>query len=340
MAKQKAFKHLESLEKEWPGQMTPELKAAFSTLRDALSKPVSGKLSPEKESKTEPPKIQLPFKQGSREYFDALSLLRRVLISHDLLFLSRQVTYHIAVDAELPNTLANPDQVQFLFSQLMEHLVKRSSRASRISIQFRKYSLRGGPGVEISFSTADRYLTEKDQNDFLSGLFQGGEDKFSGVSLTGCRTLALNEYGQMWVDIPKPSHPIYHLALPSTEQVATLPQAAQQTFKYDILISNYSDVRKRFGIRKSVSLVAQIENCVRSLVRYPIDMVMSLGEKGMITTIYETPKGTAHSVASRISTKLGSEKFCIGKKHVAVAFSYRLSPLAQLPITRAKTEQS
>lgn len=338
--KRKISKYINLIEKEWPGTVPPKLKDALKALREALGN-IAEKRSPAaKETRAEAVKTAGLAATLGRQYFDILALIRKVLISHDLFFLSRQVTYHISVDAELPDVFADPDQVQFLFSQMVEHLIKRSARSSRLSVVLKKYMLRGGPGIEITFSTSDRYLTEKDQQEFLSGLFQGGEDKISGVSLTSCRTLALRESGQLWVDVPKTSNPVYHLALPSTEQATALSDTGQQTFKYDILISNYSTVRKRFGIRKSVSLLSQIEHYIRSLVRYPIDMVMSLGDKGMITTIYETPRGTAQSVASRISERLGSEKFCIGKKMVDISFSYRLSPLSQISPARNKAGHS
>lgn len=336
--KKKVAKYIDLIEREWQGPVSPELKDALETLRSAAGKPAGKKAPSAKGLRVESAKPE--FIAPGRHYFDVLALIRKALLSHDLLFLSRQVTYHISVDADLPDVFANPDQVQFLFSQMIEHLVKRSACGSRLSVALKKYMLRGGAGIEMTFTTSDRYLTEKDQNEFLSGLFQGGEDKISGVSLTSCRTLALREFGQLWVDVPKALNPVYHLALPSTEQAGAVSDAGQQTFKYDILISNFSTMRRRFGIRKSASLLSQIEHYIRSLVRYPIDMVLSLSDKGMITTIYETPKGTAQSVASRISERLGSEKFYIGKKAVEVSFSYRLSPLSQLPLTRNRSGHS
>jgi len=166
------------------------------------------------------------------------------------------------------------------------------------------------------------------QEALLAEVFEGRPDKVSGVSLQDCRQTVIRQMGQLWIDFAKPHRPLYRLALPSSERASPEEKSAYQTFKYDISISNYSDVRKRFGMRKSRSLLAQIEHSVRALVRYPIDMVMSLGERGMVTAIYETQRGAAQSVASRISQRLGSEHFKIGKKPVSIAFSYRLSPLS------------
>ena len=320
---------LDFLEQRWPGAATPEVAGAFADLRAAIDRLQAAQAARRHDNWP-------PGEESGPRYFDALDLVRRVLMAHDLLFLSRQVTYHIAASSELPQAWADADQVQYAFSQIIEHLVRRAARASRISIALAPFALRSGPGVEISFAGVDRNLAETDRNAFLTELFQGEADAVSGVALTDCRQVVVRQRGQLWVDFPKPNRPVYHLVLPVSQEAAAAVPSAQQTFKYDIAISNYADVRKRFGLRKSQSLVAQIEHYVRSLVRYPIDVVMALSDKGVITTIYETQRGTAQSVASRISQRLGGETFRIGKKPVDIAFSYHLSPLASVPSGRAK----
>jgi hypothetical protein len=132
----------------------------------------------------------------------------------------------------------------------------------------------------------------------------------------------------MWADLPKPKQAIFRMILPTSEGAREQDTKPKQLFKYDISISNYANLRKRFGIKKSQVLVGQIEMYVRALVRHPLDIVTAVREKGTITTIYETPKGAAQSVAGRISQRLGSEEFRIGKKIVALSFKYNLSPLS------------
>lgn len=316
---------LGTLEKGWPGQLSPDVQSAFAQLREALKQ-----FSPGLSSLTATSTSPLAKGGAGPSYFNALDLIRHVLKAQDLLFLSRQVTYHIVTSSDTPQAWADADQVQHAFSQIVEHLVRRAVRSSRLSISLSTFSLRNSPALEISFSNIDRNLSDVDHHDFLTRLFQDGIDDISGVSLSDCRQIAIRQQGQLWVDFPKPNKPVYHLVVPTSQEAAAEAPTAQQTFKYDISISNYADVRKRFGIRKSYSLVTQIEHYIRSLVRYPIDVVMALNDKGIITTIYETQRGTAQSVASRISQRLGSEIFRIGKKNVDLAFSYRLSPLSTL----------
>ncbi|HPQ80625.1 MAG TPA: hypothetical protein PLZ86_02760 [bacterium] len=305
--------------------------AAFADLRSSLER--LKKAEAEKlEQKSEWP----PREEDGARYFDALELVRRVLMAQDLLFLSRQVTYHVAASADLPSAWADANQIHYVFSKLVEHLVRRAARSSRISISLSSFALRSGPGVEISFASLDRNLAESDRNAFVAELFQGAPDSLSGVALSDCRQVVMRQHGQLWVDFPKPDRPVYHVVLPVSEEAAAAVPLAQQTFKYDIAISNYADLRKRFGIRKSHSLVSQIEHYVRSLVRYPIDVVLALSDKGVITTIYETQRGTAQTVASRISQRLGSETFRIGKRQVDLAFSYHLSPMSNSNTERAR----
>jgi len=320
---------IDILEKNWPGPLNAEVRTAFEHIRENL-----GKVKETASAKEDWP----PDSKPGPKYFDPLEIMRRVLMAHDLLFLGRQVTYHIAADSELPRVFADEDQVRYIFVQLIEHLVRRSARQSSIKIAFKAVSLRGGEGVEIAFSATDKHINSSNQEAFLSSLFGDKPDEISGVSLSDCRVASLRQNGQLWIDFIKDAKPLYHLALPTSERPAVEEKSSQQTFKYDISISNYPSVRKRFGIKKSQSLVSQIEHYVRSLVRYPIDMVMSVGDKGVITTIYETQKGAAQSVASRISERLGLEKFRIGKKDVDVMFSYRLAPLAHLMLTQKKND--
>lgn len=324
---------LEILKKNLPMSLGKEVQDAFEELKRVVHRLEN---IDEKKIKTDEPSIDTPKIPAARppngemkpNFFDPLNLMRRVLISHDLLFLSRQVSYHIAAESNLPEVYANQDQIQFVFSQLVEHLVRRSTRNASIDISVKKFSLRTGRGLEISFSSEDRDINNIDQQGFLAELFHGNADNVSGITLSDCRRAVLRQHGQLWVDFPVEHNPVYHLVLPSTEQAMETELSSQQTFKYDIAITNFYDMRKRFGIKKSQSLVSQIEHYIRSLVRYPIDVVMSLGDKGVITTIYDTQKGSAQSVASRISERLGTEIFRVGKKPVDISFSYHLSPLA------------
>jgi len=327
---------LDFLEKVWPDKPSQGVREAFTQLKTSLQ----GKKS--KKSSTPTLKVAKSdawlHNQIGLSHFNPLDLIRRILMSQDMLFLSRQITYHISATSDLPPIWGDPDHISQAFSHLTEHLVKRADRDSRIDITLTEFSLRHGPGVKISFENSDSMLDDMDSQSFLDGLLRGSIDEQSGISLHDCRQAILHQRGQMWADLPKPHHPIYHVLLPASEEAARQPYSAQQTFKYDISITNYANVRKRFGIKKSASLVTQIEHYIRSLVRYPIDMVMALGNKGIITTIYETQKGAANSVASRISQRLGREEFRIGKRPVELMFKYQLSQLAPQENGGAETE--
>lgn len=316
-----------------PGR-TPK-KAKASAKRTPLKKP-RRKAAPRKKAARAQP---WPPPEDRRTFFDPLYLLRKVLASSDMLFLSRQIAYHMASASDLPQTFGDPEQVRLVMSKLIEHLVKKAPRRSNISMELNTHSLRSGPGVEIRMQGTERLLEGRDASSLMATLYSPKPDSESGVSLGGLRETMLGMRGRMWVDLPKPNNPIYHLLLPTTEEAAEIPHADHKTFKYDIHIMNFANVRKRFGIRKSASLVEQIELYVRSLIRYPMDMVMSATEKGIITTIYETQGGGAESVASRISQKLGRERFYIGRRPVELTFRYELKALTVTPSGRTKAAQ-
>lgn len=322
LAKDAHLSTLDFLEKVWPDEPSAEVKNAFQLLKKSLS-------SEPREEKKETDKAVLLPPPGSAK-LDILDLVRRILMTQDMLFLSRQITYHISASSEIPKVWADEDRLVYSLAHLVEHIVKRSNRDTEISIAISEFKLRNGPGVRISFEGSDHEMGDAHNKALIDKFLDQNVDPKSGVSLFDCRQAITHQHGQMWIELPKPYRPAYNIILPASESTASAPPPDQQTFKYDISIINYANVRKRFGIRKSASLVAQIEHYVRSLVRYPIDMVMSVSEKGIISTIYETQKGAANSVASRISQRLGREEFRIGRRTVELMFKYRLSELSSV----------
>ncbi len=320
------LRDLRDLRRQWPDADDPRTTEAFDTLLDLLVQRSEIPVTPPVPAMAPPIAAPAPASTATPS-FDTLELIRRVLMTHDMLFLSRQVTYHVAGSSDLPPVYADVDQIRLAISQLIEHLVRRAARSSRIDIDIRDFNLRSGPGINISFTNFDHHLKHVDRALFLADLFQDRTDEISGLALSECRRLISHQGGQLWADLPKAHEPVYHLLLPASE-TARQPHADRRTFKYDITITNYANIRKRFGIKKSKGLVGQIEHYVRSLVRHPIDMVMAITDKGIISTIYETQTGVAESVASRISQRLGREAFHIGKRTVDLLFRYDLNPLS------------
>ncbi|HPW45923.1 MAG TPA: hypothetical protein PKU96_06105 [bacterium] len=284
------------------------------------------------------PQFSMLMTSGKISNFDPLDMLRRILMAEDMLFLSRQITYHISTEADLPGIWGDRDKIGQAFVKLIDYLARRADRGTKIKISISQFALRSGPGIKISFESHDRNLDNINSQEFLDRLVHGTNENGQVPVLYNARQIVVSQRGQMWADLPVPNHPVYHILLPASEEAAKQPSNEQMTFKYDISITNYANVRKRFGITKSASLVEQIGNYVRSLVRYPIDMVMSISDKGMITAIYETQKGSANSVASRISQRLAQEQFMIGKRPVDLMFRYNLALLTSSPGTNQESK--
>jgi hypothetical protein len=269
-----------------------------------------------------------PPPEGRAGPFDLLDTVRRILLAKDVAFLSRQVTCDMVAEEDLPKAWANPADVRAILDQLIEHLLRRSPRRGRISLEMGRFALRNGTGLELALSAADRFLDGTPEGSLLPSLVGGEPDPHSGVSLSDCREMACRQHGRVWADSQGRSSVTLHLLLPTSAEMAVPHPAGHRTFKYDIMIGNYSTVRKRFGIRKSNHLVLQIEHYVRSLVRFPMDMVFSAGDRGTITAIYEVEHGAGESIASRISHRLGREEFRIGRRPVDICFRYQLSAIS------------
>jgi len=299
------------LDEAWPKKKTEDITRVFDAIRKKIEK-------------TPPP---APVKTHEKaKPTDILDSLRRTLSAQDVLFLRRQITYHMAASAGLQSVYVDPDRVQMAIAKLLEYMATRAPRGSRISVQLGEIQMRTGTGIEIAFTGMDNSLKDIDKSVFLQRMYKAEEN--DGLILVTCREIIASQGGQMWADLPRPRQAVFRMVLPTSEAARDIDKTPKQLFKYDISIANYANLRKRFGIKKSLVLVGQIELYVRALVRHPIDIVTAVREKGIITTIYETPKGAAQSVAGRISQRLGSEEFRIGKKIVSLSFRYKLSQLA------------
>ena len=304
------------LESCWQGRQTKEIKSAFAELKRNLKK------------ETPFAKARAAAPAAPSKSFNILDIVRRTCAAHDFLFLSRQITYHISASADLKRVAGDEGQIEAVVSELLGHIARRAPYGGRIDIQIKESTLRQNPAVEVMFRSADEKAQDKET--FLKNLSQ--------TTVEACKGVLTKEGGLLSADLPELAHPSFKILLKTTA-AADLQPGDHEVFKYDISIKNIANVRKRFGIKKSESLVAQIEEFVKSLVRHPIDIVTAMRDKGIVTAIYETQKGAAQSVAGRISSRLGSEKFRIGKMEVDLAFGYRLSALSSLPYRRSEEAQ-
>lgn len=263
-------------------------------------------------------------------HFDMMNQVQQVCSTHDILFLQKQLHYHISASADLPKVYANPEQILLVLSNLISNAVKYAPRGSDIEIKIKEVSLRQGAGVEVTVVNASEDFTERDRYHIFEKFYKGKDGERgsgSGLGLAICREILQQSHGQLWVDIPAKGRVAFAFVLPCAEIKGAAKQAIHQTFKYDITVANYGALRTKFGPEKSELLLAQVEEYVRKLVRYPVDVVTAFEQSGIISTIYETEEGHASSVATRISQKLGSEHFRIGKEDISITFQYRLSAL-------------
>lgn len=261
-------------------------------------------------------------------HFDMMNHVQQVCSTHDILFLQKQLHYHISASADMPKVYANPEKILLVLSNLISNAVKYAPRGTDIDISVKEVNLRQGAGIEVTVVNISEDFTERDRYHIFEKFYKGkaADSGTRGLGLSICKEIIHYSHGQLWVDIPEKGKVAFAFILPCAEIKGT-KSAMNQTFKYDITMANFEEIRTKFGAEKTHVLMSQVEEYVRKLVRYPIDVVAAFEQSGIISTIYETEEGHASSVAARISQKLGSEKFHVGKDSVQVTFQYRLSTL-------------
>ncbi len=263
-------------------------------------------------------------------HFDILQQIQQVCSTHDQLFLQRQLRYKVTASADLPQVFANPDQIFVVLSHLLSNAIKFSPRSGEIDVKVKEVSLRQGTGVEVSVVNASENFTEKDRYRIFERFYStksANNTPAAGLGLAVCRDISQKSGGQLWVDIPSKGKVAFTFVLPCTEINFPLKEADHRTYKYDISISNYEELREEMGDGKFSALLVRIEEEVRSLVRHPIDVVAAFEAHGVVSVIYETMEGNASSVATRISKKLGTGEFKGSKSPVPVTLKYHLSLL-------------
>ena len=266
---------------------------------------------------------------GKFVHFDIMTKMQQVCSTHDILFLQKQIHYHISASADLPKVYANPEQILLVLSNMIPNAVKYAPRGSDIDVHIKEVSLRQGAGVEVTIINTSEEFTERDRYHIFEKFYKtkaSDSSKSSGFGLAMCREIIQQSHGQLWVDIPTKGKVAFAFVVPCAE-IKGPAKVLHHTFKYDITLANFTELKSKFGIEKTQNLLEQIEESVRGLVRYPVDVVTTFEQSGIVSTIYETQEGNASSVAARISQKLGSEHFRIGKNSVDLTFQYRLSTL-------------
>lgn len=301
------------LETSWPIEMTDEIKAAFN----AMKYRINGKI--EKGASNNIP-------VGKK--VDILKLIKDILPKHDMLFLSRSIRYHVAANTELPLIDVDQETLKLAISELLSHIARRSPYGGRVSLIASEIALRGSIGIELQFHSDDELINDESFCAFVSELYGNNETSSEIASLISARQLILKLGGQLWVDKLETGRIAYRIILHSERGVASITDEPKgMAYRFDVTIVNFNMVRKYYGIKKSQSLVKQIEKFLKTLVRDPIDTVVSVEEKGMLSVIYEASSGLASSVSSRISKRLSTEQFRVGRKPVELKYHYVLTPL-------------
>ncbi|MFH1653417.1 MAG: hypothetical protein ABIE74_05115 [Pseudomonadota bacterium] len=308
---------LEYIESSWPGEMPHEINSAFHSIRNTLMELSAGQTPNKEKSSTK------------GDFVDVLSTIKKMLTKYDMSFLSRQIRYHFAASSSLLPAFIDEDRLEKAISNLLKYLATNSTMGGRISIVASEVAFRTGKAVQLDFHADDELLKSETGASLISRLYEHEGVPAELELIDTVRNILLKEGGQMWIEKLRSGRISYRIILPTDKKLAK-HDAPESSFRFDISICDFNLKRKYMGIGKSKALVHQIENFIKSLVRYPMDIVISQDEEGLISTIYEAQKGHASSVSNRISRSLSKEVFRVGKKPVELKFKYKLTPLHKI----------
>lgn len=305
---------LEYIANSWPGEMPRDIDAAFHSIRGVLLDLSSDRFLDQEPHKT-------------RENFvDILPTIKIMLNDFDKNLLCRQIRYHFAAPADLPPIHINKRMLEKSISMLLRHLAMNSMRGGRISISASEIAFRSGKAVLLDFQADDELFKAAAGSSLISRLYEQEDVPPELEEINRARGILLKEGGQMWIEKLPSNRISYRMILPVDKKFA-IQEKAEGVFRFDISLCDFNMKRKYFGINKSKSLVHQVENFIKRLVRYPMDMVISQDDAGVVSTIYEAPRGYASSVSNRISRSLAKEVFRVGRKPVDLKFRYKLTSL-------------
>ncbi|OGQ44871.1 MAG: hypothetical protein A3H42_02650 [Deltaproteobacteria bacterium RIFCSPLOWO2_02_FULL_46_8] len=303
---------LKKLQSTWPQPFSKETQHLFIQAQKCLED------------------LQKPQKTKSKKdhFFDFLETLHQVLKTHDLLFLSRHLIYHVVTTADLAKAFGSKEEATAILTELVVASAKRAHFDSKLEIQIKEVRLREGPAIQARFIYAVDSLDEAERQKILEHFFQGTGDGEETSDLAFCRQALRRAGGQLWLEFPKSTHVAFTFHWPAFDTSSSKLEKNYGTYKYDITLADFTKIRQRFGIVRAKKLVQLVEGFVKGLVRHPVDMVMAFPAQGVVTAIYESQEGAASSVSTRISQRLKKETFRLGSKNVTPHFRYQLSFLA------------
>lgn len=294
---------LSKLQKQWPSPLSKDVLKLFEKAEESL-KTLKHR----------------PKKSSSKNTFHFVSLIQQVLKTHDILFLNRRLSYHVVATADLAPAYGSEQEALTVLTELLSATAKHAGPGSKLEITVQNVSLREGPAIQTRLEFDGKTLSDLDRQKLLEELY-GDSDLYA-------KTILRHAGGQFWLAFPSETRAALTFNWPAYERPKAKVPSGFGAYKYDIWLTDYAKIRQHFGIPKCEKLMKQIEEFTRSLVRHPVDIVISFPEQGMVTAIYESQEGGASSVATRISQQLKKESFRIGQKNVVPKFRYQLTFLA------------
>lgn len=251
-----------------------------------------------------------PKKKKSQTFANPIQVLQTAIACFDAAFLAKQQSYQLIAETPINNVDMDVKHLQVAMKCMIDLALMHSSRKCRLAFIIRE-NLQATNAFELSLALPLKYANVE----CLREIQQSKE--YSAFEKAICRT-----HGSCSL-IVEHGHLLLSMVCPKAEGeiIAQAPR-----YQLTMVVQNYPHIRKSFGEQKSKALLGTIETIVKSLVRIPDDTVQLDADVGQISVIYEAKLGNV-SLSSRISRRLGSEQFRIGKHEVPLQFRYSLAEM-------------
>lgn len=255
---------------------------------------------------------------------DVLHELQQVIQANDAAFLQHHLTHHLRAGKDLPKACAVPEQVRMIAGELLAYLLQVAAKGSTVTMELREVPLKQGAGLECTFTGACPAFSEQDRYRLF--------EEFSGVRNNGrpspfvlCRRAIEACHGQLWVEIPTKGKVALTFVIPCVRDAAL--RVTHARVKCDAIVTNYTTLRETYGTVKAATLLQQMEERMRRVIRAPLDAVAAFEPRGIVSTIMDLPSDAVEIVVDRLRVALNHSPFHIGRHPIHVDIDYQLTTL-------------
>lgn len=256
---------------------------------------------------------------------DLLHEVQQVIQANDATFLQRHLTHDLRSTRDLPHVCVSPEQVRMVAGELLAYALQIAAKGSLVTVELKEVPLKQGVGIACSTMVSSPDFSERDRYRLFEEFSAGAPHHPHTFAFALCREVLDGVHGQVWIEIPTKGKVALTFVIPCVREVPVAESIGR--VKCDIVIGNYAALQAAHGLAKATQMVRQMEQCLRHLVRYPLDAVAAFESRGVVSTIMELPLDRTDVVIGRLRHAFDREPFHAGRDPVRLELDYQLTTL-------------